>query len=68
VPLIEKIPDWLYPFVQVIDGDIFRERIIERDTQVEEWVDSVEVRDEPICGTEPGVIIGPFVLTGWGPR
>lgn len=68
VPLIEKIPDWLYPFVQVIDGDIFRERIIERDTQVEEWVDSVEVRDEPIYGTEPGVIIGPFVLTGWGPR
>ncbi len=67
VPLIEKIPDWLYPFVQVIDGDIFRERIIERDTQVEDWAD-VDVRDEPIYGAEPGVIIGPFVLTGWGPR
>ena len=67
VRLIEQVPEWLYPFVQVIDGDIFRERIIEQDTGVETWTD-VRVRDEPIYGCEPGVIIGPFVLTGWGPR
>jgi hypothetical protein len=67
VRLIEKIPDWLYPFVRVIDGDIFRERIIEREMKVSQWQD-VQVRDEPIIGCEPGVIIGPYVLTGWGPR
>jgi hypothetical protein len=65
--LVEQVPDWLYPFVHVIDGDIFRERIIEQDTGVETWTD-VHVRDEPIYGCEPGVIIGPYVLTGWGPR
>lgn len=65
--LLGKIPDWLYPFVKVIDGDIFRERIIERDQKVSSWED-VQVRDEPIVGCEPGVIIGPYVLTGWGPR
>ena len=65
--LIRTIPDWLYPFVKVIDGQIFRERIIEREHKVSSWED-VQVRDEPIIGYEPGVIIGPYVLTGWGPR
>jgi hypothetical protein len=57
----------LEPFVRVIDGTIFRERIIERDDQVTHWQD-VEVFDEPIVGCEPAVILGPYVLTGWGPR
>jgi hypothetical protein len=26
------------------------------------------VRDEPIFGCEPGVILGPYVLTGWAPH
>jgi hypothetical protein len=65
--LIEQVPDWLYPFLSIIDGDIVRERIIERDMRVENWQDVV-VLDEPIYGLEPGVIIGPYVLTGWGPR
>lgn len=65
------IPVWLKPFVEVIDGTIFRERIIERDMRVENWQDvqvKVEVIDEPIMGHEPGIIIGSYVLTGWGPR
>ena len=65
--LVEHIPEWLYPFMQVIDGTICRERIIERDTRVEEWENAV-VRDEPIFGCEPGVILGPYVLTGWAPH
>lgn len=65
--LVNRVPAWLAPFVQVIDGQIFRERIIERDLKVAKWED-VEVRDEPILGWEPAVIIGPYVLTGWGPR
>jgi hypothetical protein len=65
--LIENVPRWLYPGVEIIDGQIFRERIIERDTGVADWTD-VEVRDEPIFGSDPAVIIGPYVLVGWGPR
>lgn len=65
--LVEAVPDWLYEHVEVIDGDIFRERVIEQNTGCEDWAD-VQVKDEPIYGCEPGVIIGPFVLTGWGPR
>jgi hypothetical protein len=65
--LIQQIPDWLSPFVRVIDGDIFRERIIEREQKASTWED-VQIRDEPILGCEPGVIIGPYVLVGWGPR
>lgn len=65
--LCETVPSWLYPFVQVIDGTIIRERIIERDATVDHWTDT-QIRDEPIIGYEPAVIIGAFVLTGWGPR
>jgi len=67
VRLCESVPDWLAPFVQVIDGTIFRERIVERDMGVASWKD-VQSHDEPIIGCEPGIIIGHFVLTGWGPR
>jgi|GEM_PF-632544 len=65
--MVKCIPAWLAPFVHIIDGQIFRERIIERDLKVAKWED-VDVRDEPILGWEPAVIIGPYVLTGWGPR
>ncbi len=65
VRLINSIPEWLYPFVEVIDGQIVRELIIERDVSVEDWT-QVNVRDEPINDIDPGIIIGPFVLSGWG--
>lgn len=65
--LIDNIPCWLYPFVRVIDGQIIRERIIEQDYRQEAW-QQVRLADEPVFGCEPAVIIGPFVLAGWGPR
>ena len=67
VRLVEQIPKWLYSFVAVIDGNIFREIISEQDLREENWTD-VQLRDEPIYGCEPAVIIGRYVLTGWGPR
>jgi len=67
VRLTKSIPEWLYPFVDVIDGQIVRERIIERDVSVEDW-SKVVVRDVPIIGGDPSIVIGPFVLSGWGPR
>ena len=65
VRLVESIPEWLYPFVEVIDGHIVRELIIERDVSVEDWA-QVDVRDEPILDLDPGIVIGPYVLSGWG--
>ncbi len=65
VRLVESIPEWLYPFVEVIDGHIVRELIIERDVSVEDWT-QVDVRDEPILDLDPGIVIGPYVLSGWG--
>ena len=67
VRLTKSIPEWLYPFVDVIDGQIVRERIIERDVSVEDW-SKVVVRDVPIIGGDPSIVIGPIVLSGWGPR
>lgn len=66
--MIQEIPDWLYPCVEVIDGKIVREVVIERDTLVENWEQAITVQDVPIYGCEPAVLIGPYVLTGWGPR
>jgi hypothetical protein len=65
VRLVDSIPEWLYPFVEVIDGQIVRELIIERDVSVEDWT-KVDVRDEPIMDIDPGIVIGPCVLSGWG--
>ena len=65
VRLVDSIPEWLYPFVEVIDGQIVRELIIERDVSVEDWT-QVDVRDEPIIDIDPGIVIGPYVLSGWG--
>ena len=65
VRLVNSIPEWLYSFVEVIDGQIVRELIIERDVSVEDWT-KVDVRDEPIMDIDPGIVIGPYVLSGWG--
>jgi hypothetical protein len=63
----EYIPDWLEPFVQVINGTLFRELIVERDVEVSDWGD-VELIDEPIVGPEAAIVFGGFVLTDWGPK
>ena len=63
--LVEAIPEWMYPFVEVIDGHIVRERIVAKTVSVEEWA-KVEIHDEPIYGIDPAIVIGPFVLSGWG--
>lgn len=59
--MIAAIPEWLRPFVRVVDGTLVRERIVERHLHT-------ETTDIPVFGWEPAVIIGHFVLSGWGPR
>ena len=72
--LLQAIPAWLYPFIRIVDGDLFRERIVEQDLKRKQWGRTrvrevpVENRDDPVYGWEPAIIIGGFVLTGWGPK
>lgn len=35
--MLKEIPDWLYSSIEVIDGLIIREQVIEKDTRVEHW-------------------------------
>lgn len=65
--LLKAVPLWLADFVRIIDGQIIRERIIEQDCRTETW-EQVSVRDEPVSGPDPAIVIDEFVLTGWGPR
>jgi hypothetical protein len=67
--LVSKVPQWLYPFVSVIDADIFREQVAEQEVKEEQW-SQVQVREVPIhgIGRDPAIIVGRYVLTGWGPR
>jgi hypothetical protein len=72
--LLNSIPQWLRPFTRIVDGDLVRERIFEQDLKKETWQstrvrhESAPAQDQPVFGWEPAIIIGGFVLTGWGPR
>ena len=67
--LIDKIPGWLAEYIDIVDGSLFRERVIERKYDEDTFTD-VQTRDVPVprMGWEPAVVIGSIVLTGWGPR
>ncbi len=67
VELTNHVPEWLYSFVQVVDGDLCTESIETHSGKSKAWQD-VSITRRPIYGWEPAVIIGPYVLTGWGPR
>lgn len=67
VELTKRVPEWLDAFVQVVDGDLCTESIDTRTRKAEGWQDAT-VKRRPIYGWEPAVTIGPYVLTGWGPR
>ena len=65
--VVRSIPVWLQPLTSVVDGDLFRERIVEREVEREHWSETI-ARDVTVYGWDPCVLIGPYVVTGWGPR
>lgn len=65
--LVKQIPEWMRPSICVIDGYLIREQIFERELCKHESTE-VELEEELIHGYEPAVCLGPYVLTGWGPR
>ena len=55
------------PSICVVDGYLIQETIFEREVSQREFA-QVETEEELLHGHEPAVCLGPFVLTGWGPR
>lgn len=67
--IIDAIPPWLKPVMQIVVGDCVHERIIEHDigeSVDEEIVHRESVRTERYI--DPAIVLGSYVLTGWGDR
>lgn len=65
VELIERIPKFLAPFVQVVDGHQFHDAVGE----ATEWQQiDVRVQERNLYRYEPAVVLGQYVLTGWLPE
>ena len=61
---IALIPGWLSPAARIVEGILIRETLIEQDICVHKWEmthDTIQWHDDP------AVILGPFVLSAWGP-
>jgi len=65
--LVEAIPDWMRPSIRVIDGYLVGERVRSVERNRSEVV-STTTTETPIHGHEPAILLGPYVLAGWGPR
>ncbi|PHQ37038.1 hypothetical protein [Rhodopirellula bahusiensis] len=61
--LIESCPDWLHGQLRVLEGELFRHECIEWDLLTE--TRSAEKVIERVR-RDPAVLIGPYVLAGWG--
>lgn len=67
--LIDRIPEWLHPHLRVLEGTLLLEQIVERQIREDQW------QSEPILRStqetyvlDPAILLGHFVLTGWGQR
>lgn len=67
--LIDQIPEWLHPHLRVLEGTLILEQIVERQLGENQW------QSEPILRSthethelDPAILLGHFVLTGWGQR
>ena len=65
-PIIDKIPAWLAPEAKIVTGQQFREDIIEQQCQKRVWLKEYIKTRKIRTHFDPAVVIGHFVLTGWG--
>ncbi|QDT13392.1 hypothetical protein [Planctomycetes bacterium K23_9] len=61
--LIEHCPDWLRGQLRILEGELFRHECVEWDLFTEKR--SAEKVTERVR-RDPAVLIGPYVLAGWG--
>lgn len=63
---LDAVPTWMLPHLEIVDGDIFRERIIRWDEQETEHPESDMVSETPLYS--PAITIGSWVFAGWNGR
>ncbi len=63
--LIDETPTWLKSSLRIVEGMLIREIVVEQDLGVKEF--SVLV-DEVQWHNDPALVLGPFVLRGWGEK
>lgn len=75
--LIDQIPEWLHPHLRVLEGTLILEQIVERQIREDQWQSEPTLRSshtEILRSThethelDPAILLGHFVLTGWGQR
>lgn len=62
-PLLDAIPSWLRPHVRILEGHQYLERIFVKNLRKKEWQTDIVRRE---FETEPAILIGSYVLAGWG--
>ena len=73
-PLIEALPEWLRPLVELVDGErysmlIVAEKVDEIETQRETVHEEAEiVHSDVLLHFDPAIVVDRYVLTGWGPE
>ncbi|MDZ4852076.1 MAG: hypothetical protein SGI77_22540 [Pirellulaceae bacterium] len=63
--LLESMPTWLTPAIRIVEGTLIRETLVEQDVGTHEWEIA---HDAVLWHNDPAIVLGPFVLSGWGPR
>tara|TARA_R110002072_G_scaffold282552_1_gene445502 strand:+ start:160 stop:1632 length:1473 start_codon:yes stop_codon:yes gene_type:complete len=63
-PLLDAIPSWLCPHVRILEGHQYLERVFVQNLRQREWQTEPIVRRE--FEAEPAILIGSYVLAGWG--
>ena len=63
--IVNSIPAWLSPLVRIVEGTLIRETLIEQNLSVHEWETT---EDKVQWHNDPAIILGPFVLSSWGPK
>lgn len=67
--LIDHIPEWLHPHLRVLEGTLILEQIVERQIREDQWQSTPILRStHETHELDPAILLGHFVLTGWGQR
>lgn len=61
---IRSLPKWLSPHVRIVEGTLIREILVDQDLGIQEWE---ILHDEVQWHGDPAIVLGPFVLSAWGP-
>ncbi len=64
--LMDAIPKWLRPHIRVLEGELILERIAQRLLREEHWDSQPMLRNA--YEIEPAILLGHYVLTGWGQK